>query len=178
MAGRLYAGAGIAGLALLAGCQLLVDFAPLADGGPADSGSEPVDSAVADAGGDASDELEPNGSLAEAPTIEPGSFQVAISPAGDIDFYRFGLDGNQDLLVEATFEAGANDIEMELLDGEGDVVTISTGVDGDERIERSPEVSGRLPAGTYAVRVFGREAAVQNDYQLVLTRGVLPDAGP
>jgi hypothetical protein len=39
-------------------------------------------------------------------------------------------------------------------------------------------VSGRLPAGTYAVRVFGRDAAAQNDYQLVLTRGVLPDAGP
>jgi hypothetical protein len=178
MAGSLYPGAGIAGLALLAGCQLLVDFAPLADGGaPADSGSEPIDAAVADAGG-ACDELEPNGSQGEAPEIEPGSFQVAICPAGDVDFYGFGLDGKQDLIVEVTFEAGADDIEMELLDAEGDVVTISTGVDGDERIERSPQVTGRLPAGSYAVRVFGREAAVQNDYQLVLMRGQLSDTGP
>jgi hypothetical protein len=177
MAGTLYAGAGIAGLALLAGCQLLVDFAPLADGAPADSGSVPIDAAAADAG-DRCDELEPNGSQAEAPSLEPGSFQVAICPAGDIDFYGFGLDGMQDLVVEVTFEAGPNDIEMELLDAEGDVVTISTGVDGDERIERSTQVTGQLAAGRYAVRVFGREAAVQNDYQLVLMLGVLADADP
>jgi hypothetical protein len=166
MAGACVAGAGIAGLALLAGCQLLVDFAPLeADGGPADSGTPPVDSAVADAA-DLCDEREPNETLDQALPVEPGSFQAAICPGGDIDFYGFSLDGSEDLLVEVTFAAGPNDIEMELQDQEGDVVTISTGVDGDERIERSPQVSGRLAAGSYAVRLFGREDTAQNDYQL------------
>lgn len=180
MAGTLYAGAGLAGLALLAGCQLVLDFSPRDDGG-----APPVDApGAADSGAsDAVDlcgQLEPNELLAEALAVEPGTFQAAICPAGDIDFYRFDLDGTQDLAIDVTFAAGANDLELELLDADtGGVLTISTGIDGNERIERSPAVSGRLPEGAYAVRVFGRDSAVQNDYEVVLTRGsLLADAGP
>jgi hypothetical protein len=181
MAGALYAGAGLAGLALLAGCQLVLDFSPRDDGGapPADAPGALADSGASDAV-DLCGQLEPNDVLVDALEVEPGAFQAAICPAGDIDYYRFELDGMQDLAVEVTFVAGPNDLELELLDADtGGVLTISTGVDGNERIERSPAVSGRLPAGTYAVRVFGRESTVQNDYEVVLTRGsLLPDAGP
>ncbi len=181
MAGALYAGAGLAGLALLAGCQLVLDFSPRDDGGapPADAPG------AADSGaGDAADlcgVLEPNEALAAALAVEPGTFQAAICPAGDIDFYSFTVDGLQDLAIDVTFVAGPNDLELELLDADtGGVLTVSTGVDGNERIERSKAVSGRLPVGTYAVRVFGRDSAtVQNDYEVVLTRGsLLSDAGP
>ena len=180
MAGTLYAGAGLAGLALLAGCQLVLDFSPRDDGGatPADA-SGAVDSGASDAV-DLCGTLEPNNLLAEALPVEPGTFQAAICPAGDIDFYSFTLDGLQDLAVDVTFVAGPDDLELELLDADtGGLLTISTGVDGNERIERSPVVTGRLPEGTYAVRVFGRDSNVQNDYEVVLTRGSLQsDAGP
>lgn len=180
MAGTLYAGAGLAGLALLAGCQLVLDFSPRDDGGatPADA-SGAADSGVADAV-DLCGTLEPNDLLAEAQAVEPGTFQAAVCPAGDIDFYSFTLDGMQDLAVDVTFVAGPDDLELELLDADtGGLLTISTGVDGNERIERSPTVTGRLPEGTYAVRVFGRDSTVQNDYEVVLTRGsLLSDAGP
>ena len=180
MAGAVYAGAGLAGLALLAGCQLVLDFSPRdAGGGPTADAPAPPDSGASDAV-DLCGQLEPNELLAEALAVEPGTFQAAICPAGDIDFYRFDLDGEQDLAIDVTFEAGANDLELELIDADtGGVLTISTGVDGNERIERSPAVTGRLPAGTYAVRVFGRDSTVQNNYEVVLTVGSLvPDAGP
>jgi len=180
MAGALYAGAGLAGLALLAGCQLVLDFSPREDGGaPSADAAGASDSGASDAV-DLCGQLEPNDLLAEALAVEPGTFQAAICPAGDIDYYRFDLDGTQDLAVDVIFVAGPNDLELELLDADtGGVLTISTGVDGNERIERSPAVSGRLPEGSYAVRVFGREGTVQNDYEVVLILGsLLSDAGP
>lgn len=163
----------MAGLALLAGCQLVLDFSPLADGGAPDAG-------VIDGGGgsDAADlcaELEPNNSLATALAIEAGPLQAAVCPAGDDDFYGFELTGSEDMAIDLTFEQGANDLELALYDVAAiEVLTISTGTDGDERIERSEAVSGRLPAGSYAVRVFGRDDDVQNPYELVLSLGVPP----
>lgn len=177
MAGALFAGAGAAGLALLAGCQLALDFAPLDDAGPPDGGGV-MDSGVADAV-DLCGQLEPNDALAEGFMLDPGTYQASICPPADNDYYRFSLDGSQDLAVDLTFQAGANDLELQLYDvNTAAVITLSTGIDGDERIERSLAVSGRLPAGAYAVRVFGREETVQNDYEITLAIGGTPAAGP
>jgi hypothetical protein len=170
MAGVLFAGAGAAGLALLASCQLVLDFAPLDDAGPPDSGG-PSDSAVADAMS-LCDQLEPNDALADGFMLDPGTYQASICPAGDNDYFRFSLDGSQDLAVDLTFQAGVNDLELELYDvNTSAAITLSTGLDGDERIERSLAVSGRLPAGDYAVRVFGRDETIQNDYEINLAIG-------
>jgi hypothetical protein len=178
MAGVLFAGAGAAGLALLAGCQLVLDFAPLDDAGPPDSGT-PSDSGAPDAA-DLCDQLEPSDTLEGGFMLDPGTYQASICPAGDNDYYRFALDGSQDLAVDLTFEAGPNDLELELYDvNTSMLITLSTGFDGDERIERSLAVSGRLPAGSYAVRVFGRDGTIQNDYQLGLAIGAqAADAAP
>jgi len=155
---------------LLASCQLVLDFAPLDDAGPPDSGG-PSDSAVADAMS-LCDQLEPNDALADGFMLDPGTYQASICPAGDNDYFRFSLDGSQDLAVELTFQAGVNDLELELYDGNTSAaITLSTGLDGDERIERSLAVSGRLPAGDYAVRVFGRDETIQNDYEISLAIG-------
>lgn len=179
MAGALFAGAGIAGLALCAGCQLVLDFAPLADASPPDSGPLVTDSAPPDATVDPCDQLEPNDRLDDGSPIGPGALAAAICPAGDVDYFRFDLDGEQDMAVDLTFEAGPSDLELELYEAEtASLITISTGLDANERIEYSEEVSGRLPAGTYGVRVFARDAEAQNDYDLTLTIGALPDAGP
>lgn len=177
MAVGVRAGAAIAGLAFLTGCQLILDFSPIADGGGGDG------SAIDGGGPDAETAcgvLEPNESLGTPALADPGTFVAAICPAGDQDFYGFDLSGSEDLVIELTFEAGVNDLELELYDAtSGDVLTLSTGGDGDEKIEHSAANSNRLGAGTYAMRVFGRDLQVQNEYQLMWRRGfALPvDAG-
>jgi hypothetical protein len=174
MAVGVRAGAGLAGLALLTGCQLVLDFSPLRGANP-DAGAP--DGPV---GPTSCDVLEPNDSLAEAQPIDTGTlqmFQASICPSGDSDFYRFTLDGAQDLSVLVTFASGANDLELELYNVTNDIpLVLSTGEDGDEQIVQAQD--GRLPVGDYAVRVFGRSNAVVNDYQLTWTRGTLQlDAG-
>jgi hypothetical protein len=169
------AGAGLAGLAFLAGCQLVLDFSPLTDGGVPDGG-------VPDAGADAADfcpDFEPNELLQEAQELDvPGPFRAAICPRSgtpDEDFYSITMDGNQDLNILLTFEAGDNDLELELYHQlSGMKLVVSTGTDGDEQIARTFAAGNRLTAGTYAIRVFGRSATVANEYELTWARGPLP----
>jgi hypothetical protein len=172
------AGAGIAGLALLAGCQLILDFSPIEDGG---TGGTQIDSAAADAF-DACGVLEENDGLAAAAPIDVGTFRAGICPAGDEDYYGFMLDGTQDLVIVMMFQPGPEDLDLELYDATTtELVRVSIGSQGVDRIEQSLAVGGRLPAGAYAARVFGHEPAVQNEYDLTLTHGgALPppvDAG-
>jgi hypothetical protein len=168
------AGAGLAGLALLAGCQLVLDFsseverpapdASIPDAGPPDAAS-------------LCGALEPNDTVSSPAPVEPGTFAASICAAGDEDFYSFTLDGDQDVDIVLTFEAGANDLELELYSqASGIRLTFSTGTDGDEQIRHSDGQGNQLAVGTYIVRVFGADAAVVNDYQIVLERG--PIASP
>lgn len=170
------AGAGFAGLALLAGCQLVLDFSPLADGAPPDA-------TAVDAGPDPAqfcDDLEStdgtpnNNTITLAYDLEPGTYQAAICPPDD-DFYSITMDGNQDLNILLTFQAGADDLELELYHALSEMkLVVSTGTDGDEQIERTFAAGNRLTAGTYVIRVFGRDGEVENDYSLVWARGPLP----
>ncbi len=177
MAVGVRAGAGIAGLGLLPGCQLVLDFSSLGDAGGPDAGAPD-----GPAGPRFCDVLEPNEALADAQSIDTGSLQMfdaSICPSGDVDFYRFALDGTQDLSVLVTFASGANDLELELYSASGVLLVFSSDQDGDELIVRSAAQQGSPPAaGDYTVRVFGRSDAAVNDYQLTWTRGPLPlDAG-
>ncbi len=144
------------------GCQLLLDFSELADGGP--SGDAPP--------GDASPLCtndEPNDSFAEATAVSTGSIG-AICGGGDLDFFKFTVDGNQDVTLVINFTAGTDtDLELNLVDSTGAVVTLSTGLDGDERIEQSAALGNRLAAGDYAAEIFGRTATVSNEYELIVT---------
>ena len=165
------AGAGLAGLALLAGCQLVLDFSAdleaQTDAGAPDAGAAPDAASLCD-------KFEPNESLEQTIDVEPGAFQGSICPAGDQDFYSFTLDGTQDLEIILTFAAGANDLELELYDQlSGARLTLSTGGDGDEQIVHSAAQGNRLVAATYVMRVYGRTPTVGNDYQLMWRRGPL-----
>jgi hypothetical protein len=153
----------IALLATASGCQLLLDFSELSDGGPRDDGAAPGDaSALCTAG-------EPNDTFETATAVTTGALG-AVCGGGDRDFFRFTVDGNQDLEVVVTFTAGAEtDLELNLVDSTGAVLTISTGLDGDERIEQSMALGNRLAAGDYAAEVFGREATVANEYELIVS---------
>ena len=161
--------AGLAGLAFLAGCQLVLDFSSEVE-------RQPPDASIQDAGiTDAASlcgALEPNDDLASPMPIEPGTFAASICEAGDVDFYSFTLDGEQDVDIVLTFEPGADDLELELYSQSSGIrLTVSTGSDGDEQIKHSAGQGNRLDVGTYVVRVFGRESIVANDYQLQLERG-------
>jgi hypothetical protein len=152
----------LAGLAM-GGCSLILDFSgSIHDAGPVDG--NPAADASARCGTD-----EPNDALAMAVAIEAGPRDAAVCPAGDHDFYGFSLDGTQDLAVDLTFagESGARDLELQLYDvASAMVLTLSTGLDDDEHIEQSGAQGNRLPAGSYAIEIFGRDDQVENDYHL------------
>ena len=160
-----------AAVGAVAGCQLVLDFSPVPDGGGEDDG-----------GLVAACELgEPNDELSAAAAASPGSaIQGALCGADDRDFFSFAVDGAQDAIVELTFGAADGDLELELWSvGTGEVLTVSTGTDDDERIEHSAALGNLLPAGEYAALVVGRDGAVENDYELLVTLGGgMPDAGP
>lgn len=170
------AGAGLAGLAFLVGCQLVLDFSseierPVPDASIPDAG---VSDAASLCGA-----LEPNDAVDAPMPVEPGTFAASICDGGDQDYYSFTLDGSQDVDILLTFEAGANDLELELYSQSSGVrLTVSTGSDGDEQIQHSTAQANRLAAGTYIMRVFGRVAAVENDYQVTLQRGDITSPTP
>ncbi len=156
---------------VFSGCSLILDF----------DNSEPAgdsDAAVSDAaplvdGGDPCGAFEANDELAAAVMIEPGSYgPLGICPGGDLDFFKFTLADNQDMVVEATFDnqGGAGDLEMRLYDAAtGMVVDQSMGVLNFERIERSLANGDQLPAGDYTVEIYGFNATTENTYDLSLT---------
>jgi hypothetical protein len=163
-------GAGRAVLALVwialggaaSGCQLLLDFSELSDGGPPGDGTGADASALCSEG-------EPNESFETAGAVTTGAIG-AICGGGDLDFYKFTVDGNQDVVLVLTFTAGeATDLELDLVDSAGTVLTRSTGLDGDERIEQSAALGNRLAAGDYAADIYGRTADVANEYELIVT---------
>ena len=167
------AGAGLAGLAFLAGCQLVLDFSSEIQE-PVPDASTPADAAPPDAAQSLCDALEPNDTSDAPMAIESGTFAASICAAGDQDYYSFTLDGAQDVDILVTFEAGSNDLDLELyLEGSGVALILATGSDGDEQIQRTEAQENQLDAGTYIIRVFGRLSGAQNDYQLTLQRGVI-----
>jgi hypothetical protein len=164
------ASAALVALTLLPGCSLLLDFsAPVGDGAPADADST-----------DASDTCakdEPNDDLTTATPAVSGTINASLCDPGDRDFYGFTVDGASDVVVELSFrgEDGTRDLELTLYRG-AKALTISTGLNDDERIEHSMALANVLPAGDYLLEVFGRDPEVTNDYVLVLTIGTV-DAG-
>ncbi len=177
MAVGVRAGAAIAGLAFLAGCQLVLDFSPIEDGG----GGTQTDSGVIDAF-DPCGVHEPNNDLANAAPIDVGTFQAGICPAGDDDYYGFMLDGTQELVIVMMFQSAPGDLDISLYDATTTaVLQVSMSIQPVDRIEFSLALGNRLPAGAYAARVFGHDPSVENAYQLTLTHGgTLPppiDAG-
>lgn len=153
------------------GCSLILDFAPGADSGPGDDAGSDAGAAVNCAVG------EPNDAVDEAGAIDDS---VAAAICGDgPDYWSFEVDGAQDVTIELTFTAGANDLEMQLLSMAGEVLTISTGTDANEQIEQSSALGNQLDAGTYVIAVLGRETTAENDYQLAVDINTpTPDAGP
>ena len=161
---------------LIVGCTLILDF----DDPPA-----PPDAMVADAIPAAACEFgEENDSRTTAFALAEITGQASgICAAGDRDFYSIYVDEGAELSFEILFMQNGpfGDLDMRLLDVNGDIVARSLSTDADELIV-CPGTSPACPqlTGPYFVEVFGFADSTLNGYTInfTTTGGVPPDAGP
>lgn len=154
-----------------AGCSLVLDFPELP---PRDGGVDGTAAACA--------ELEPNDALEAPSPIAPGTYALAICPAGEHDFFSFNLAVNQDVTIEVTFAEGGEDGDLDMRlyrESDGAVMSESEGFSTTEQIAHVAADGDQLAEGTYVVEVFPFADTIGNDYSLVLTitAGPMVDAG-
>ena len=107
---------------------------------------------------------EPNNSPPTATPIVTGLLhQLAVCPAGDVDYFAFDIAATDNLHIEVVFEnvGGAGDLDIRLYTDTGRMVDLSAGFGNTETIDRSD-----LEAGTYILEVYGYTALIANDYDL------------
>ena len=105
---------------------------------------------------------EPNDSIATATAVSlPTTLKKKIDTAGDLDFYEFILTKTKFVSAHLTFSHASGDLDLYLLNSNGEVVDKSTGTKNLEKIGRS------LSKGTYYVVVKGYKSA-KGAYQLSL----------
>jgi hypothetical protein len=118
----------------------------------------------------ASDVFENNDSLASASDLGNLSgrlFRDNLSiEASDDDYYRFtlGATGTPADGTSLAFTHTNGDVDLQLLDGNGTVVSSSTSVNDGERVSFA-----ELPAGTYYLRAYGFAGAANDNYTLSIT---------
>jgi len=122
------------------------------------------------------DTFEPNEVAAGAPQLAPGTNELALCGATDIDFFTLTVVADQDVTLMTT--GGDFNIELALLEG-GNQIQVSDAVGSAEIIERTLAAGTRLVPGEYSVRVQSVPPGQEGDYDLTLTTAldVPPDAG-
>jgi hypothetical protein len=155
---------GILGLGLgLGGCSLILDFddpPPPADASQPDA----IDSAACEYG-------EPNDQRSMAAVLDPITGTLAgICEDGDRDFYSLTIGDAQMLSFEIVFvqEGARGDLDMRLLDVNGEMVSQSLSLDADEKIVcpgEGPHCE-QLAAGNYFIEVYGFSDSTKNAYTI------------
>jgi hypothetical protein len=147
----------------LGGCSLVLDF---------DDPPPPADASQPDAIDDAACTFgEPNDQRAMASVLDPITGTLAgICDDGDRDFYALTVADAQMLSFEITFvQVGARgDLDMRLLDVNGEVVSQSLSLDADEKIVCPGEGPhcAQLAAGSYFIEVYGFSDSTKNAYTI------------
>ncbi|MBM4320951.1 MAG: hypothetical protein FJ125_13610, partial [Deltaproteobacteria bacterium] len=100
------------------------------------------------------DDLEENDSRAAARVLEPGLYDELQLCAGDDDFYAMALNAGDTLTATLSFVHADGDLDLALLDGQGNLLASSIGVRNEERIEHVA-----VAAGTVTLRVYGYRGA-------------------
>lgn len=163
---------------LIVGCSLVLDF----DDPPA-----PPDAMVADAIPAAACEFgEPNDSRPMAFPLDEVSGQSAgICTEGDRDFYSIAVDDGAEVTIEILFmqDGARGDLDLRLLDVDGNIMARSLSTDADERIvcPGTSPTCDQLVAGNYFIEVFGFADSTLNGYTLSFSQvggTPPPDAGP
>ena len=119
------------------------------------------------------DEREQNDTLRTAHELGRLTGPVTIEHLGLVDandWFRFTMaaKGGPADKVSITFQNAAGDLNLQLLNVSGQILRSSTGTSNSETIS----LSGR-PAGTYYIRVFGKNGAVNPDYTLTVAAPVV-----
>ncbi len=128
----------------------------------------------------AADRFEPNNDLAHATNLNPvtgtdskgqpirgqltGSRSysgLSISPSGDEDYYQFQTAAAGDLTVRIDFSDVLGDIDMQLLDSNGNALASSMSTNDWEQVR----LTNAAPA-TYYVHVYGYNGATNPSYTL------------
>lgn len=162
--------------ALGTACSLILDFDDPPP--PPDAmGIDAIPAAACDFG-------EPNNDRTMATPLDPVAAQsAAICGNGDRDFFSLQVADGEALSFAIRFaqEGGRGDLDMRLLDVDGNIVARSLSTDADELIA-CPGASPPCPtlaAGNYFIEVFGFSPDVENGYtiEFELTGGTPVDAG-
>jgi hypothetical protein len=106
--------------------------------------------------GEASDSFEPNESAAGSADIGDGTYNGLAIASNDEDWFRIDTDGGS-VTASITFDHGAGDLDLELLDEAGNVIDTSTTTADVEAVTGSADV--------VLVRVYGYSGAT-GDYAL------------
>lgn len=162
---------------LIVGCTLVLDF---------DDPPPPPDAMQADAiPAAACDFGEENDSRTTAFVLDEVTGQVSgICAAGDRDFFSIYVDDQAELTFEILFMQNGpfGDLDMRLLDVNGDIVARSLSTDADERIvcPGTSPACPQLTGGPYFIEVFGFADSTLNGYTINFSTvgGIPPDAGP
>ena len=90
---------------------------------------------------------------------------LTLHDSGDEDFFRFYLPatGTDQDFVRIDFTHGLGDLDLQLIDAQGQVIEEANGTQDQEVID----LRGR-PAGWYALRVFGFQGATSPSYSLTI----------
>ncbi|MEE8170029.1 MAG: serine protease, partial [Phycisphaerae bacterium] len=107
------------------------------------------------------DGFEDNDSLAQAPVIEPGVHNLQLVDFDD--YFTLNLCGNGDITVNAVFNTGDMDLDLQLLDDGGGVISAATGAAGNKTVSVT-----NTAAGSYRIRAF-KSAGWGGDYTLTIT---------
>ena len=108
------------------------------------------------------DRLEPNDDEANATDLGDGGTETGleISNAEDEDFFAVDADAGELVTAEATFSHYDGDLDVEIRNPDGEVVTSSLSITDDERVSHTAETNG-----TYYVVVYGYSGAT-NSYDI------------
>ncbi|MDA9854578.1 clostripain-related cysteine peptidase [bacterium] len=98
------------------------------------------------------------GSISAAQTAVTSS---NFHSSSDEDFYSFSLNGSQSLGIEAVFAHSDGDLDIELLDSNGNWIDASTTGSDNEYLS----LSG-LAAGTYTLNAYGYDGATVDNYSV------------
>ena len=141
-----------------AGCSLILDFSGSAE---AEDAGAPDASPL-----EACDRYEPNDTLAEAASLDPGTYSLGLCDGDTADFWAFEIDEGSSLRVELQFEAEAGrrvlDLRLFNRTSEAELQEVSS-ASGEAILERSAALGNALPAGAYAVEVFLSETVTDPD---------------
>ena len=108
------------------------------------------------------DRLEDNDTLDEAGTLEPGRYDDLAICDGDVDLFAVDVCAGGTITVDALFENAAGDLDLALVDADGNVLAESSTPEDNERA-----LFRTLAAATLFVRVQGFGAS-ENGYDLVI----------